>query len=472
MALPPLRLISFDLDDTIVDSEARTPARLKALGAALRGAGVRREPAEWDAALAAALAAEPVLGGRFVPYLATLGLDPESGDTPVRAAREAYDAALYEGLGAFPDAFDVLSQLKPHYRIAVTTNGPPAMQRRKLALSGIEGLLDAAIVSGEVGVWKPDPAIFGHTCRAAGVRASEAAHVGDSLLSDIAGARAAGLVAIWRRPSPDALPGSDTPDAVILNGVLKRGSGAFASSTFLLLVAAFSTSQRGLLMVAVAASAIAVGLYVLRSSPGRAVSMVLVGGLLLTVFFEAVPVLQQIAPGPTERLSEGFGALSYQSRVAEAEDAFAAWKGQVYGLGFGASIPVRAEVEYEITGPRLVYVTSTFIHNSYAWYLAKMGLQGLVAVVLLVGVSSWTAFRRFTKDDHQVEAMAALMLLALSAGGAIGGPALHGFYYTSWVAIAIVLATAESEAAPRPQTSRRSRWSRSVALDGSRSPVV
>lgn len=76
------------------------------------------------------------------------------------------------------------------------------------------------------------------------------------------------------------------------------------------------------------------------------------------------------------------------------------------------------------------------------------------------------------KDDHQVEAMAALMLLALSAGGAIGGPALHGFYYTSWVAIAIVLATTESEAAPRPQTSRRSRWSRSVALDGSRARVV
>ncbi len=259
---------------------------------------------------------------------------------------------------------------------------------------------------------------------------------------------------------------------LILNGVLRRGNGAFAASTFLLLVAAFSTSQRGLLMVAIAASAIAIGLYVLRSSPGRAVGMVLVGGLLLTVFLEAVPVLQQIAPGPTERLSEGFGALSYQSRVAEAEDAFAAWEGHLYGLGFGASIPVRAEVEYEITGPRLVYVTSTFIHNSYAWYLAKMGVQGLVAVVLLVGVSSWTAFRRFTKGDHQVEAMGALMLLALSAGGAIGGPALHGFYYTSWVAIAIVLTTTASEPAPRPQTSRRSRWSRSVALDGSRARVV
>ena len=153
---------------------------------------------------------------------------------------------------------------------------------------------------------------------------------------------------------------------LILNGVLKRGSGAFAASTFLLLVAAFSTSQRGLFMVAVAASAIAIGLYVLRSSPWRAAAMVLVGGLLLTVFLEAVPVLQQIAPGPTERLSEGFGALSYQSRVAEAEDAFTGWKGHIYGLGLGASIPVRAEVEYEITGPRLVYVMSTFIHNSYA----------------------------------------------------------------------------------------------------------
>jgi hypothetical protein len=165
------------------------------------------------------------------------------------------------------------------------------------------------------------------------------------------------------------------------------------------------------------------------------------GGLLMVVFLESLPVLQQLAPVPTERLSEGFGALSYQTRVAEAQDAFSAWRGTPYGLGFGAAIPLRSEVEFDITGPRLVYVMSTFIHNSYAWYLAKMGIQGLVALLLLLGATSWAAFRRFVRRDRQVEAMGALIILALSAGGSFGGPALHGFYYTSWIAMAIVLAT-------------------------------
>lgn len=215
MPLPPLRLISFDLDDTIVDSEALTPARLEAAIEALRVAGVRREAAVWEAALAAAWDADPTVGGRFLPLVAKLGLDVQSDDAAVHAARAAYDAALFAGLRAFPDAVEVLIRLKPHYRIAVTTNGPAALQREKLRRSGIEGLLDAVVVSSEVGVWKPDPAIFALTCAAVGVSAHEAAHIGDALGTDVSGARAAGLMAIWRRPSPTATADGVMPDAVI-----------------------------------------------------------------------------------------------------------------------------------------------------------------------------------------------------------------------------------------------------------------
>jgi len=215
MAAPALRLISFDLDDTIVDSESRSPARLAAAVDALRAAGVRRTAEVWEAAMAAAHGADPALGGRFAPLLAALGLDPASRDSAILAAREAYEAALFDGLTPFPDAEEVLARLKPRYRIAVTTNGPAALQREKLRRSGIEHLLDAAIVSGEVGVWKPDPAIFALTCEAAGVPPREAAHVGDALSTDVRGARAAGLYAIWRRPRPDAAPDGVEPDAII-----------------------------------------------------------------------------------------------------------------------------------------------------------------------------------------------------------------------------------------------------------------
>ncbi|TAK76198.1 MAG: hypothetical protein EPO16_07575 [Dehalococcoidia bacterium] len=238
---------------------------------------------------------------------------------------------------------------------------------------------------------------------------------------------------------------------IIFNGLLRRRQMPFVVSTLVLVIAAFSTGQRGLLMVAVAGSAVAVGLHLLRASSGRAVGMVIAGGVILTVFLEAMPILKQIAPGPTERLSEGFGALTYQTRVAEAQDALAVWRQSPSGVGLGAAIDVRSDVEFDIMGPRLVYVTSTFIHNSYAWYLAKTGVQGLLALSFLIGQAGLAAFRNWVSSRRLVEAQAALIILVISVGGAIGGPALHGFYYTSWVAMAVVLATSKSES---PEMSR------------------
>lgn len=225
----------------------------------------------------------------------------------------------------------------------------------------------------------------------------------------------------------------------ILNGP-RRLRLPLLLSLLLLLVAAFSSGQRGLFMVAVAGSGIAIALYALRGSPVRVLALTIVGSFVVVALVEALPIVQQLAPAPTQRLSEGFGALSYQTRIAEAKDALSAWRGAPAGLGFGASLDVRSEVAFEITGPRLVYVTSTFIHNSYAWYLAKTGVQGLLILVALVGSTLLVAFRGLLVAERARASMAAVVLLAVMAGGAIGGPALHGFYYTPWVAIAVVLA--------------------------------
>jgi FMN phosphatase YigB (HAD superfamily) len=69
------------------------------------------------------------------------------------------------------------------------------------------------IISGEAGVAKPDPAIFALAAEAAGVPLDAAWHVGDSLTSDIAGARNARVGAgVWLHragtdpPDPNAAP--------------------------------------------------------------------------------------------------------------------------------------------------------------------------------------------------------------------------------------------------------------------------
>ncbi len=82
-------------------------------------------------------------------------------------------------------------------RLAVVTNGSSANQRAKLARSGVEGLLDAVVVSGEVGVSKPDPQIFARALEALEVAPGEAVFVGDDPRRDVVGAARVGMSTVW-----------------------------------------------------------------------------------------------------------------------------------------------------------------------------------------------------------------------------------------------------------------------------------
>ena len=83
-------------------------------------------------------------------------------------------------------------------KLGVVTNGPSAMQRRKLAALGIESAFDAILVSEEEGVSKPDPEIFRRALERCGVAAHEALFVGDHPVADIEGAHNAGLRVAWK----------------------------------------------------------------------------------------------------------------------------------------------------------------------------------------------------------------------------------------------------------------------------------
>jgi FMN phosphatase YigB (HAD superfamily) len=64
-------------------------------------------------------------------------------------------------------------------------------------LLGVGDLVDFAIISGEFGVAKPDPAIFRAALDRAEVEPEDAIFVGDSVEFDMAGARAAGIPPVW-----------------------------------------------------------------------------------------------------------------------------------------------------------------------------------------------------------------------------------------------------------------------------------
>jgi putative hydrolase of the HAD superfamily len=121
----------------------------------------------------------------------------------------------------FPDAKPLLQELKERYSLALVTNGPPDLQREKLQATGLSAFFELVVISGELGVGKPDPRIFEHTLKELKVPAHEAVMIGNSLERDVAGGKRAGLKAIWVRRSSledEYLKGAHsavTPDATI-----------------------------------------------------------------------------------------------------------------------------------------------------------------------------------------------------------------------------------------------------------------
>jgi putative hydrolase of the HAD superfamily len=72
-------------------------------------------------------------------------------------------------------------------------------------------LLDGVVISAEHGAAKPDPSIFARALAVAGVSASKAVHVGDSVDVDVEGARAAGIEPVLlRRDNSPGPPGVRT----------------------------------------------------------------------------------------------------------------------------------------------------------------------------------------------------------------------------------------------------------------------
>jgi putative hydrolase of the HAD superfamily len=96
-----------------------------------------------------------------------------------------------------PEAVPVLTALKQNKKIGLVSNfDHPPHVRRILSNSGLVNFFDTIIISSEVGVKKPDPAIFSFALEQTGISQDEAVYVGDTD-EDVAGAIAAGIHPIF-----------------------------------------------------------------------------------------------------------------------------------------------------------------------------------------------------------------------------------------------------------------------------------
>lgn len=92
-----------------------------------------------------------------------------------------------------PQAAEVLTALKNSKTLGLISNfDHPPHARRILSQSGLDDFFETIVVSGEVGIKKPDPAIFRIALEATGLRREEVIYVGDTQ-EDVNGAIAAGI---------------------------------------------------------------------------------------------------------------------------------------------------------------------------------------------------------------------------------------------------------------------------------------
>ncbi len=93
----------------------------------------------------------------------------------------------------------VLEELAKRYKLVLVSNFYGNV-KQVLGAYGIESYFDSIIDSANVGVRKPDPAIFSIGLRALGYGAEEVVVVGDTLSKDIRPARSLGCRTIWIKP--------------------------------------------------------------------------------------------------------------------------------------------------------------------------------------------------------------------------------------------------------------------------------
>lgn len=131
---------------------------------------------------------------RFELLLAHLGLSEPSAE----ALSDAYTEQLGCHAELLPGAMALMEALHGKVRIALVSNGVSRIQRSRLSRCPFTPLLDAVIISEEIGVRKPDPAMLRAAMDALGCTdVREAVMIGDSLSADIAAAVRAGMDSVF-----------------------------------------------------------------------------------------------------------------------------------------------------------------------------------------------------------------------------------------------------------------------------------
>ena len=213
LELGGVRWLFFDLGYTLINEDAAAMGRLAQVSDSLRQRRITASPEELRAALEAASA-------RFDPNPFRSLLLAFTDDEDVIAFVRSSGRYPKELESPYPQARRLLERLAGQYKLGVIANQPPGTPER-LERYGLARYFDVCVSSGDVGISKPDAAIFHLALERAGCVPGESMMIGDRLDNDIRPAKALGFgtVRILQGPARLQQPREDaeTPDVTVAN---------------------------------------------------------------------------------------------------------------------------------------------------------------------------------------------------------------------------------------------------------------
>ena len=202
----------FDLDQTLLDFHA---SEEKALGIVLSENGLSfseevyptfkaYNKALWLELEKGRITRTELFEKRFLDVFSRCEGDSSSLD-PLQVNADFIKTMSINGV-LIEGALEFVRRLKENIldaRIYIASNGATINAKGRIASTGLDRYIDKLFISEEMGVTKPDPAFFDVCLEYIGEPRTSSIMIGDSLTSDMLGAKNASLDSVWFMPSGD-----------------------------------------------------------------------------------------------------------------------------------------------------------------------------------------------------------------------------------------------------------------------------
>lgn len=202
----PVDVVFFDLDDTLCEYPQSYASHLEA---AFDAAGeepffdaldVRRHAGD--------VRAETPLEFRKQCFTA-IAHEQNHPTASAIAVAEAFDDPDYAEVIPRPGAQRLVTELNDRYTLGVITNTTPDAMTTKLRAIGLYDAFAIRIAQDQTVAPKPEPDMFDRALTTLDIPPSRAIHIGNSTVSDVAGAHAAGIRSVWVPTDRDGGTGPD-----------------------------------------------------------------------------------------------------------------------------------------------------------------------------------------------------------------------------------------------------------------------